>query len=332
MGKRILSLPCRQLGYEKAMTAVDVAIRTAIKTGAIIASRSISYVLIIILLVLVGLLIAGAVVYVIGRTAVEQSMEKAVRAVEEAEELLAQDVFDPKAAEQKLDEAKKVGASLGNREFDARLRHDEGDYFFELAQSRRRERNLKNAIRCYEEALEVRTVDTDPLGYAMTNVNLGNAYQDLAQVRDLEANLENAIVSYEKALEVYTTEKHPFDYAGTMNNMANAYMRLADVKETEANLEKAIAAYEKVLEIKTADKYPLYFAVTQNNLGSAYQRLAESIKDDKGLEKEIVLSNLLKAVAAYEKAFAIYTTERFGHEHEELERTIKELKSRLKRQ
>lgn len=284
---------------------------------------------IIILLVLLVLLAAGVAVYFLQKRTVTRSTERALRAIQEAEELLAQDRFDPKAADEKIDEARENAENLGDAVLDARILHNEGDYYYELAQQRRKEENLKYAIESYEEALEVRTLELDPLGFAMTNVNLGNAYQDLAHIRDVEANLENAVVSYEKALEVYTADKHPFDYAGTMNNLANTYLYLADVKEPETNLQKAITAYEKVLDIKTADKYPLFYAVTQNNLGGAYKRLAEVIKEDKGIEKEIVLSSLIKAVAAYEKALTIYTTESYGHEHEEIEKIIQDLRRRL---
>ena len=60
--------------------------------------------------------------------------------------------------------------------------------------------NLKQAIGAFEEALEVRTLDADPEGYAETQNNLGVAYRKLSRLEDREENLERSILAYEAAL------------------------------------------------------------------------------------------------------------------------------------
>ncbi|OYT41998.1 MAG: hypothetical protein B6U86_01340, partial [Candidatus Altiarchaeales archaeon ex4484_43] len=98
-----------------------------------------------------------------------------------------------------------------------------------LAEVRNKEENLTKAIRAYEEALKIRTVEKYPVNYATTQNNLGNAYRTLAEVRNKEENLTKAIRAYEEALKIYTVEKYPVNYATTQNNLGNAYSRLAEV-------------------------------------------------------------------------------------------------------
>jgi tetratricopeptide (TPR) repeat protein len=67
--------------------------------------------------------------------------------------------------------------------------------------------------------------------YAMTQNNLGAAYQTLAEVREKEENTERAIRAYEAALEIYTVEKYPIYYAKIQNNLEITYGILAENKK-----------------------------------------------------------------------------------------------------
>ena len=88
------------------------------------------------------------------------------------------------------------------------------------------ESNLEKAINAYEEALKIRTVERDPIYYAMTQNNLGIAYSDLAGVRDKESNLEKAINAYEEVLKIYTEEKYPTVYQIVKSNLEEARSQL----------------------------------------------------------------------------------------------------------
>jgi tetratricopeptide (TPR) repeat protein len=80
--------------------------------------------------------------------------------------------------------------------------------------------NLNKAIQAYIEALKIRTIEKYPIGYAMTQNNLGISYVDLAQVRDNEDNLKKAIQSYEEALKIFTVEKNPLYHNSIKSNLA----------------------------------------------------------------------------------------------------------------
>ena len=60
--------------------------------------------------------------------------------------------------------------------------------------------HLERRVEAYREALAIWQQEGDPRRVAMTQNNLGNAYQDLAEVRDREGNLERAIAAYREAL------------------------------------------------------------------------------------------------------------------------------------
>ncbi|MGA9350900.1 MAG: tetratricopeptide repeat protein, partial [Anaerolineae bacterium] len=130
---------------------------------------------------------------------------------------------------------------------------------------------LQKAIECYQEALRVYTPEAAPLGYAMTQNNLGTAYADLP-TGDRAANLEQAIACYQEALRFWTPEAAPLYYAGTQNNLGTAYQSLP-TGDRAANLEKAIQCYQEALRFYTPEAVPLDYAMTQNNLGLAYLHL-----------------------------------------------------------
>ncbi|MGL4497659.1 MAG: tetratricopeptide repeat protein, partial [Planktothrix sp.] len=85
-----------------------------------------------------------------------------------------------------------------------------------------RANNLEIAIVAYEVALEVLTRSAFPEDWAMTQNNLGIAYQ--TRIRGERAdNIEQAIRCYEAALEVTTRTAFPYDWTETQNNLGLAY-------------------------------------------------------------------------------------------------------------
>ena len=79
--------------------------------------------------------------------------------------------------------------------------------------------NLKQAIACYEAALQVYTREAFPVEWATTQNNLGIAYSNLP-AGDRAANLKQAIACYEAALQVYTREAFPVDWAARRTTWA----------------------------------------------------------------------------------------------------------------
>ena len=93
---------------------------------------------------------------------------------------------------------------------------------------RDRGENLKRAIKAYEEALTICTIENYPVHYATTQNNLGFAYGTFSEVCDKEENVKKAIRAFEAALKIRTIEKYLVDYATTQHNLGIAYSTLAE--------------------------------------------------------------------------------------------------------
>jgi CHAT domain-containing protein len=159
--------------------------------------------------------------------------------------------------------------------------------------------NLELAITAYHFALEVLTRRDFPIKWALTQLNLGNAYCE--RIRGNKAqNLEDAIEVFNQALEVLTRRDFPIKWALTQNNLGIAYWKR--IKEDKVqNLEYAIQACKKALEVYTRQDFPYEWARAKNNLGNAY---CERIKEDKS-------HNLELAITAYKEALTVTTSQDF---------------------
>jgi tetratricopeptide (TPR) repeat protein len=161
---------------------------------------------------------------------------------------------------------------------------------------------LKLAIKCLTEVLKQVKADSDKEFLAMTQNNLGNAYQSLGDVEDKASNCRFAIEAFREALKVRTYEAFPMDYAMTQNNLGVAYRNLGDVEDKAPNCRLAIDAYKEALRVNTYEAFPMDYAMTQNNLGLAYQSLGDV--EDKA-------PNCRLAIEAYGEALRVYTYEAF---------------------
>ncbi|MEO0326299.1 MAG: hypothetical protein AAF447_25345, partial [Myxococcota bacterium] len=84
----------------------------------------------------------------------------------------------------------------------------------------------------FREALQVVTLEEDPVEYAMLQNNLGNALQAMRSSHPLE-NLARAVDAYDEALKVRTAHDMPMEHANTLVNRANALMNLPDGYSTD---------------------------------------------------------------------------------------------------
>ena len=71
--------------------------------------------------------------------------------------------------------------------------------------------NMEVAIRCYKQALEVRTRDAMPVEWAEAAMNLATAYHSRIQ-GDRAENIEEAIRHCEQALEARTRDAMPVEW------------------------------------------------------------------------------------------------------------------------
>jgi tetratricopeptide (TPR) repeat protein len=183
-------------------------------------------------------------------------------------------------------------------EMDARAANNLGVEYWRSSIGSRTE-NLREAIACYQRALEVYTREAIPQDWATTQNNLGAAWGDLPG-GDREQNLREAIACYQRALEVLTRDAFPQDWAMTQNNLGAAWGCLPG-GDREQNLREAIACYQRALEVYTREAFPQAWAMAQNNLGIAWGDLP-------GGDRE---QNLREAIACYQRALEVRTREAF---------------------
>ncbi|MEZ4547020.1 MAG: tetratricopeptide repeat protein [Thermodesulfobacteriota bacterium] len=70
----------------------------------------------------------------------------------------------------------------------------------------------KEALKAFEDALKVRTIQSSPMQFAATQNNLGIVYRMLSDIEDRARNCKRAIDAYETALIVYSADKFPLEY------------------------------------------------------------------------------------------------------------------------
>jgi tetratricopeptide (TPR) repeat protein len=96
-----------------------------------------------------------------------------------------------------------------------------GNIYWTISNYKEKAENCKKAIKAYEEALKVYTLERFPMDYAMTQNNLGTAYSTLAEVEAKAENCKKAIKAYEEALKIFTEEKFPEIYSLVAENLKN---------------------------------------------------------------------------------------------------------------
>jgi tetratricopeptide (TPR) repeat protein len=112
-----------------------------------------------------------------------------------------------------------------------------------------RAQDLVGAEAAHRAALEVRTRQAHPMGWAESTASAGAA-QSFRGIRTRDAvALQGAITDYQSALEVYSRNETPAEWSRTQNNLATAYVWLAQVRGDGSveQLEAAEAAFRNVL-------------------------------------------------------------------------------------
>ena len=153
---------------------------------------------------------------------------------------------------------------------------------------------LRRAIEYYLRALQYRTPQTDPLRYARTRLNLGNAYTEI-QGPDRIAALQEGTSSYQEALRFFSPENNPAEYANTQNSLGCAYAELP-TGDRAAHIAAAIDCFGAALKIYHTERDRIDRAQTLTNLGHAYRRSPADRPQ-----------NIARAISCYEQALAIYT-------------------------
>ena len=174
----------------------------------------------------------------------------------------------------------------------AREEYNQGNAWCELPEEEYPDK-WQQAIMHYEQALQVRTRDKNPLRYAATLQNLGTAYRQL-ETGDRIANVLKAADCCRRALQVYDLSAFPVQHAALSNNLGNAYLSLAmaDEKIRCQCAHHALEHLDCALRVRTRAEYPDDYAVTQYNRGQAFLLLATEDPQD----------GFVKAVACFQEA------------------------------
>ncbi len=104
---------------------------------------------------------------------------------------------------------------------------------------------IQKAIDCYQTALRFRTPAAAPLEYAMTQTNLGIAYQNFPGSNQAE-NLSEAITCFQEALTIYTPEATPLDCRRTAQYLADLYLEQGRWREAYDTYRLALRAAERL--------------------------------------------------------------------------------------
>ncbi|MFX1452814.1 MAG: tetratricopeptide repeat protein [Promethearchaeota archaeon] len=88
-------------------------------------------------------------------------------------------------------------------------------------------RNLKNAIESFNQALEIFNARNFPIEFAITQMNLGNAYYSLSEFEDARINLSNSLKVYTIAIPTLKPDKYPQYHQKIKNRIEEIQKKLS---------------------------------------------------------------------------------------------------------
>ena len=127
--------------------------------------------------------------------------------------------------------------------------------------------NLRDAILCYQGALQVYTREEYPVEWAATLYAFGNSYRSVHGDDQLAFSKE-AIDCYQQVLQVYTLETAPLEWARTQWSLGDACMSVARDKGSSSR-KLASTCYKQALKVYTQVDFPHEWSELQKNLQAA---------------------------------------------------------------
>ena len=150
--------------------------------------------------------------------------------------------------------------------------------------------NLKEAIKCFDEAAPIFKKERLDQDYALIMSNKGNTLHILAE-QGVETinNLEDSLKCYDEAAVIFKSKGPFLDYAGTLMSKGISLQLLAEHgAETIENLKESVKHFDEAALIFKSEKVDLDYARTIINKGISLLRLAEQgINTTKNLEDSI---------------------------------------------
>jgi hypothetical protein len=179
--------------------------------------------------------------------------------------------FDPDTAPQRYAEALALLPTGAQTQVRAELLYDRGIALQSNAAGR--PGVLKEAVRCYQQALVVFRRESHPQLFAEAQMNLALCHlaTPMAEAGD-NLRLGIAVQALRDALTVWDRESFPEQWASVTLNLANALQYLPSAHQ-EDNLAEAVEHYEELLSVRDATTDPQGFARVLANQGNALAHL-----------------------------------------------------------
>lgn len=164
---------------------------------------------------------------------------------------------------------------------------------------------LKEAVRCYQQALVVFRRESHPQEFAeaQTNLALCHLATPMAETGD-HLRLGIAVQALRDALSVWDRENHPAQWASVTLNLANALQHRPSAYQAD-NLVEAVKLYEELLALREATHDPAGRARVLANQGTALAHLGIG---EHAREKLLAAQELFILVGEDGSARALETT------------------------
>ena len=146
-----------------------------------------------------------------------------------------------------------------------------GICYQEMAAGRREV--FMEAVKCYQNALQVFKAETFPEQFALAQNNLALSYLSMPMTEASDQlRVGIAVQGLREVIKVWTKESNPSGWASAQLNLANALQYLPS-KHQEENLVEAVELYEEVLEVRNEESDPIGYARLLANQGNALAHL-----------------------------------------------------------
>jgi tetratricopeptide (TPR) repeat protein len=134
---------------------------------------------------------------------------------------------------------------------------------------------LREALAACSEAMEERTRERDPQGWAATQDSLGFTLEALGERESGTARLEEAVTADRAALEERTRERDPLQWAETQSNLGAALEALGERQKDAKLMEEAVKAMSGAAETYQQAGEGYWLPIAQKRVTEMQAELAE---------------------------------------------------------